>query len=172
MEVTIRRVKSTDLKNLVVLNQQVWISTYATEGLIEEFSSYVLSEYSVENVRKSITDISKLILIATINDCVVGCSEILLSPKSPSSMVEPCPEISSLYVLERFQGNGIGKQLLTECLKEIGQLNYNKVWLTVYYKNQKAIEFYASQNFTHIGDTDFLLGTNKYKNYIMLKNIG
>ncbi len=52
MEVTIREVKPADLKNLAVLKQQVWISTYATEGIIEEYSSYVLSEFSIEKCEK------------------------------------------------------------------------------------------------------------------------
>lgn len=172
MEVTIRKARSIDLKNLAVLKQQVWISTYATEGLIEDFSSYVLSEFSIENEKKSLTDKNKLILVATINNCVVGCAEILLSPECPIASVEPCIEISTLYILERFQGVGIGSQLLTESIKAIEQLNYNKVWLTVYFKNLEAIEFYTKQNFTHIGDIDFVLGKNSYKNFIMLKDIG
>lgn len=167
----IRKARLGDLNNLAVLKQQVWISTYATEGLIEEFSSYVLSEYSVENVRKSITDTNKITLLAISDDAVVGCVEILLSPKSPISPIEPCIEISTFYILERFQGIGIGKKLLTVCLNEIKRLNFNKVWLTVYYKNQKAIEFYRRQNFIQIGETDFLLGEDKHKNYILIRDV-
>jgi len=171
MELIIRKAELSDSNNLAVLKQQVWISTYATEGLIEEFSSYVLSEYSVENVRKSIADKNKLTLLAVNNECVIGCVEIFLFPQCPISSVPPCIEISSFYILERFQGAGIGKKLLAECLKEIKRLNHSKVWLTVYYKNQKAIEFYSRQNFTHIGETDFLLGKDKHKNYIMIRNV-
>jgi ribosomal protein S18 acetylase RimI-like enzyme len=169
MEIVVRRAETSDLFNLAVLKQQVWISTYATEGLIDAFSSYVLSEYSVENVSQSITDKYKLILLATINECLIGCAEILLSPKSPIASEDPCLEISTLYILERFQGVGIGTKLLAECERAAKQLGFNKVWLTVYYKNIKAIDFYAGQNFTHIGDTDFVLRKDKHKNYIMLK---
>lgn len=171
MKVIIRKAKPTDLKNLAVLKQQVWISTYATEGLIEEFSDYVLSEYSLKNVRRAISDKQKLILIATIHEFVIGCAEILLTPQSPIESVEPCIEISTLYILERFQGMGIGKKLLVECINEIKQLEYNKAWLTVYHKNYKAIEFYTSQNFNNIGETDFILGKDKHKNLIYLKSI-
>ena len=171
MEIIIRKAELNDLNNLAVLKQQVWISTYATEGLVNEFSSYVLSEYSVDNVRTSITDKNKLTLIATYNNALVGCVEILLTPQSPLKEIEPSIEISSLYVLERFQGLGIGKKLLVKCLNQIKQRNHNKIWLTVYYKNQKAINFYLRQNFNHIGEMDFLLGDEKHKNYILIKNI-
>ena len=171
MEIIIRKAELNDLNNLAVLKQQVWISTYATEGLVNEFSSYVLSEYSVDNVRTSITDKNKLTLIATYNNALVGCVEILLTPQSPLKEIEPSIEISSLYVLERFQGLGIGKKLLVKCLNQIKQINHNKIWLTVYYKNQRAIDFYLRQNFNHIGEMDFLLGDEKHKNYILIKNI-
>jgi len=171
MEIVIREAKPTDLNNLAVLKQQVWISTYATEGLVDVYSSYVLSEFSVENIRTTLMDRNNLILIATINECVIGCAEILLSPDNNLASVGPCLEISTLYILERFQGIGIGKKLLEACLTEIKKLNYDKAWLTVYHKNSKAIEFYTRHKFTHIGDTYFLLGEDKHKNYIMLKHI-
>lgn len=171
MEFIIRKVKPTDLINLIVLKQQVWISTYATEGIIEEYSSYVLSEFSIESVGKSIIDKNKLTIIATDEDRIIGCAEILLEPVSPNPSIEPCPEITTLYVLERFQGLGVGKQLLTECIKFIKEMNFEKTWLTVYSRNEKAIRFYDKQNFIQIGETDFQLGESKYKNHIMMKKI-
>ncbi|MFA9370890.1 MAG: GNAT family N-acetyltransferase [Labilibaculum antarcticum] len=171
MEILIRKATLSDLNSLAVLKQQVWISTYATNGLIEEFSNYVLSEYSAENVRESITDKNKLTLIALNDGCIIGCVEILLTPKNPIKKIKPCIEISTFYILERFQGVGIGKKLLTECLNEIEKLNHDKVWLTVYYKNQQAIDFYQKQGFNHIGKMDFMLGKDKHMNYIMIKNI-
>ena len=171
MEILIRKVKPTDLKNLIVLKQQVWISTYATEGIIEEYASYVLSEFSIENVERSIIDKDKLTLIATNEGRIIGCAEILIKPVSPNPSVEPCPEIATLYVLERFQGLGVGKQLLTACIKFIREMNFEKTWLTVYFRNDKAIRFYHKQNFIHVGETDFQLGESKYTNHIMMKKI-
>jgi diamine N-acetyltransferase len=171
MEIIIREAKKSDIKNLAVLKQQVWISTYAAEGVTEQFANYVLSEYSVENIRKSITDKSKLTLIAIYNKGIVGCVEIILSPQSPIDTIKPCIEISTFYILERFHGMGIGKKLLQECFNVITRMNFYKVWLTVYYKNQKAIDFYSKQNFTIIGVTFFLLGKYRHKNLIMLRNI-
>jgi len=171
MEIKIRKALLSDLYNLAVLKQQVWISTYATDGLNDEFSRYVLSEYSVESVKKSIESTHSLTLVAIYNDNLVGCVEILLSPKSPTDNVEPCIEITTLYILEKFQSRGIGKKLLDESMKVIKGLNHQKIWLSVYYGNEKAIDFYKRQNFSHIGEIDFQLGEEKYKNYLMIRTI-
>lgn len=170
MKLEIRKAELSDINNLAVLKQQVWISTYATEGLLDEFSRYVLSEYSVENVKMSIQNTDTMTLLASYNNCLIGCVEIILLPQRPIEEIEPCIEISTFYILEKFQNKGIGKKLLAECLKEIKRLNFDKIWLSVYYKNEKAIEFYSRQNFSHIGETDFVLGNDKHKNYIMIKN--
>lgn len=172
MEIEIREANLSDLNNLAVLKQHVWLSTYATDGLIDVYSKYVLSEYSIKNVQKAIADTSKLTLLAVKDNCLLGCVEILLSPESPTDRVEPCIEISTFYILEKFQRKGIGKRLLDECINKIKLMNHNKVWLTVYYKNQNAIDFYMKQNFKQIGETDFILGKDTYKNYIMIKDIG
>jgi ribosomal protein S18 acetylase RimI-like enzyme len=172
MGIEIREARLSDLNNLAILKQQVWISTYATDGLIDVYSKYVLSEYSVENVQRAIEDKSKLTLLAVKNNCILGCVEILLTPQCPITRVDPCIEISTFYILEKFQRIGIGKRLLGECIDKIKRMNHNKVWLTVYYKNQNAIDFYLKQNFKQIGETDFILGKDKHKNYIMIRNIG
>lgn len=72
MEIIIRVAKKSDINSLAVLKQQVWISTYAIEGLTEQFSDYVLSEYSVKNIRKSIIDKNKLTFVATNNKLTVN----------------------------------------------------------------------------------------------------
>lgn len=171
MKFETRKVKPTDLLNLAVLKMQVWISTYATEGIIEEYSSYVLSEFSIESVGKSIIDKDKLTLIATNEGRIIGCAEILIKPASPCPSVEPCPEITTLYVLERFQGLGVGKLLLAECINFLKELKFENIWLTVYFRNEKAIKFYSKQNFTQIGEMDFQLGNSKYKNHILMRKI-
>jgi ribosomal protein S18 acetylase RimI-like enzyme len=171
MEIAIRKAEPTDAKNLAVLKQQVWVSTYATEGLVDEISGYVIAEYSLEKTEKWIADKNKWIFMVTVDEGVVGCAEISLLPQRPMDKVEPCPEISSLYILERFQGKGIGKQLLVACLKKVELLGHHKAWLSVYHKNEKAIGFYEKQDFENVGEIDFQIDKNKYKNFVMLKNL-
>lgn len=171
MNIEIRNVMPEEAGKLVVLKQQVWISTYATEGINEEFSGYVLSEFTRKKVLKSVLDQDRLTLGAYYNQNLTGCAEIILLPERPHQAVKPCPEIATLYVLDRFQDQGIGKMLLTECLHRLQELGFLQTWLTVYYRNEKAIRFYEKLNFLNVGETDFKLGFNRYKNYIMLKDL-
>jgi ribosomal protein S18 acetylase RimI-like enzyme len=171
MKLKIRKATIQDVHNLTILKQQVWISTYATEGIIDDFSKYVHTNYSLEKTQLAINDTSKICLIAETDNALIACVEIKLNPKCPIQKYNNSPEINEFYILERFQGKGIGKQILDVCFKTIKSLSYNSVWLTVYHKNKKAIDFYKKHSFINIGETNFILNQEKHKNYILFKHI-
>ncbi|MHC1774464.1 MAG: N-acetyltransferase family protein [Lentimicrobium sp.] len=167
---SIRQAEPGDVPNLTVLKQQVWIATYATEGIRTEFSRYVLDEFTEENTRRQIEDERKLILIAEINEHLLGCIELAFNEVCPAGAVSG-PEIAVLYVLERFCGKGIGKALLDQAVMKLKNAGYTNAWLTVYYKNENAIGFYKRQHFTEVGKTFFNLGENQYENKVMMLGI-
>jgi diamine N-acetyltransferase len=168
--INIRKADLGDASNLAVLKQQVWIATYAVEGIRTEFSEYVLSAFTIENIRNSILENNKFIYIAVIDNHLIGCLEIAFNKKCPIE-TETGPEIAVLYLLERYTGMGIGKTLLNRALSLCEELKFTSVWLTVYHKNERAINFYLKQNFTDSGNTFFEMGGNRYENKIMIRQI-
>jgi len=154
-----------------VLKQQVWITTYAVEGIRTEFSNYVLDAFRVENILRTLEDKSRIIIIAEIDNHLVGCVEIALNEKCPVELESDFPEIAVLYVLERFKGRGIGKMLLEESFEHMQSLNYKAAWLTVYHKNLSALEFYQKNQFKTIGSTNFVMDGNKYENKVLLRTL-
>jgi len=171
IDLDIRKAYLTDKESVAVLKQQVWISTYATEGISEEFANYVLSEFSVENISKTLSDKDKQVLVATFEGNIIGCIEISFNPEIPHQSVQGYPEIAVLYVFERFCGKGIGLRLLEESFKMIGNMGLTKTWLTVYHENHRAIDFYIKHHFTQIGEMDFILNGKRHKNLIILREI-
>ncbi len=170
VKIDIRKAELSDAANLAVLKQQVWIATYAEQGIRKEFSDYVLSEFEVDNVRLSISDVNVVTYIAEIDNHSVGCVEIAFNTECPVSSVK-APEITTLYVLERFLGRGIGKMLLDKATAVLRKMNFNTVWLTVYHLNERAISFYENNGFTEIGKAYFEMNDNRYENKVMLRDI-
>ena len=168
--INIRKVDLGDALNLAVLKQQVWIATYAVEGIRTEFSDYVLSEFTIENIRKTILNNNKFIYVAEIEQHLIGCLEIAFNVKCPVN-TETGPEIAVLYVLERYTGMGIGKTLLNRALSLCDELKFSSVWLTVYHKNEREINFYLKNSFEDAGSTFFEMGGNKYENKVLIRKI-
>jgi len=169
--IKIRRATLRDALNLTVLRQQVWIATYATEGIREEFSQYVLSSYTPAKMQLLLESNDRVLLIAEIDDHLVGYVEIAFSNQCP---IDPAfgPEICVLYVLERFLGQGIGYQLLTEAEKTILDQGAKRVWLDSYYENERALSFYERQGFKRVGTSYFEEMKSKYENVVMMKELG
>lgn len=169
-QLCIRSAEASDAANLTVLRQQVWISTYATEGIRNEFSEYILAEFTIDTMRSALCDAQRAILVATLDDHVVGYVEIGLNRPCPIGDFA-VPEIMTLYVLERFAGQGIGYRLLCEAERWVSDHGYRQVWLDAYHENTRALEFYARQGYRRIGISYFEELLERYENIVFLKDL-
>lgn len=71
-------------------------------------------------------------------------------------------QLEQLYVEPFFQGMGIGKALLQECLNKAAQEGAAEVWLYVLEKNEKARKFYEKYGFEWDGGKCPEIGTPEY----------
>jgi ribosomal protein S18 acetylase RimI-like enzyme len=168
-EINIRIAEFSDAANLTVLKQQVWVATYAVEGLRSEFSDYLLAEFTLANEMTLLGNPEKKTLIAELNGHLIGCTVVAFNAEVPLPAVGIIPEIAVLYVLERFTGMGIGKILLEKSLQLINESGFKAAWLTVYHKNDRAIKFYKKHGFTDIGKAFFEMQGNQYENRVLIK---
>lgn len=169
-EIKIRRANITDALNLSVLKKQVFISTYAINGIRKDFSEYINTEFTVNNTENAINDKNNIILIAESNGFLVGCAEMCLLSNCPETK-DNSPELTILYVLEHFKEKGAGYSLISEVENLVKEKGFSGLWLTVYHLNENAISFYKRQKYKIIGSTFFEMGGNKYENEIMYKRI-
>src|SRR5206468_8961489 len=82
-----------------------------------------------------------------------------------------CLEIARIYSMPHFIGKGVGK-LLMETSIDVA-VNHSKeiIWLGVWEKNQRAIDFYTKWGFEKFAETDFLLGDDLQKDWLMMKKL-
>ena len=76
-------------------------------------------------------------------------------------------EIERIYILNKFQGIGVGKTFMNFAFDQSKQLGFNSLWLGVWEHNTKAISFYKSLGFISYGEHDFLLGSDRQRDILM-----
>ena len=86
------------------------------------------------------------LLVAKDGDRVVGFVGYGTREEAPEA-----GEIFSLYVLSRYQGRGVGRQLMAAALRELAP--YRQIVLWVLKKNTRAIRFYEKCGFAATGET-------------------
>lgn len=149
MTIRIRTATENDASMIASISIAVWIDTYAEKGMNTAYASYVLSRFSESNTLKLMQE--KAIYIA---ETAFGiCGFAIIGKKIQSKY-----EIETMYLLNQFHRQGIGKKLLDRIFKDID----GPFWLKCADYNPKALAFYRQNGFTDAGMTDFVLDHVNY----------
>ena len=160
--INIRKMQQSDCHNLTALAIQVWLNTYATDGIRDKISTFVLKTFTPEYFSSIYQSQDRELYIAIIKDHLVGF--VTIDHKSTCPVAEYTGhEISTLYVQDHFQKKGIGSQLLQEQVNRDG----TGIWLTTWIQNHPAISFYKNFGLTSIGSTMFDLDGEKHENIVL-----
>ncbi len=80
-------------------------------------------------------------------------------------------EIARLYACSAFIGKGVGAALMQKSIDVAKELNKDWVWLGVWEKNERAIDFYRRWGFEKFADSDFLLGNDLQNDWLMRRPV-
>lgn len=160
----IRKATTNDVINLTALSIQVWLHTYATEGIRTEISNYVIKTFTETYFANLLNHPNYQILVFIKKNHLVGYITVNLE----SCWMDKCNgyEIETLYVQEHFQGKGIGRQLLSAIQTQYGRVFWLKAWVN----NKNAIGFYTHFGFMDIGHTYFELDKELHENRVLVFN--
>lgn len=93
---------------------------------------------------------------------------VLAPPKLP--VTDPRPddlEVKRIYLLHRFQGNGLGRRLMAEAIASAREVGSGRLLLGVYAKNDAAIAFYGRCGFRKVGERRFRVGNTECEDFVM-----
>jgi ribosomal protein S18 acetylase RimI-like enzyme len=169
-EIKYRYAVPSDALRLSILFQTVYITTYGFEGVSNEYASFISKRFAPQYIENTITNGQDSIIVATLNENLVGVAEIDFNRPCPIGNVEE-PELGKLYVLDAFFGRGIGYNLMNEVEKTARANGHKQVWLEVWDENPRAIAFYERQGYQAIGTVPFPMDDNTYTNIVMIKTL-
>ena len=110
-------------------------------------------------------------LLAYFDDKVAGYIK-LREGKQPIELIGTASlELARLYVVKDFIGKHIGAALMQKAIAVAKEKSKHIIWLGVWEKNQRAIDFYHRFGFTKFGECDFLLGNDVQRDWLMKKEL-
>ena len=164
---TSRQALPSDAECLAALATQVWLHTYATDGISTAIAHYVLSEFSARKFATILTQEKSTVLVAEIDGNTVGYALVNVDAPCPSG--SSTVEVVSLYVQAHFARQGVGLALLHACQQLAKQCTGSvDIWLTVNAQNLPAIAFYAKHGMVKTGTAYFELGGEKHENHVLV----
>lgn len=164
---TIRLAQQSDAKNLAALAIQVWLHTYAVDGIRTVVSDYVFAEFTEEKFLQLIAAPDQCILVAEVNAYLVGYARLHFGA-ARSDVSHTSTELATLYVQEHFTRRQIGTALLAACAQQAQQQCGNPAfWLKVNHQNTRAITFYKKGGYTQHGTFFFEIGDERHENFVL-----
>jgi ribosomal protein S18 acetylase RimI-like enzyme len=165
--IEIRGGQPNDANLLAVLATQVWLHTYATDGITSEIAQYVLSQLTPERYFALLQDPASHVFVAQHEEHLVGFAVIKLGAQCPTGGGSAA-ELQTLYVQEHFARQGVGKALLQAAEAKAREQSGRALWLTVNAKNSRAIAFYTRQGYSMAGTAYFVLGDSRHENHVLI----
>ncbi len=170
MKIHEARVK--DAAILSLLGQVTFNENYAF--VFEDHSQlmeYCEAHFAVALMKKDLADKSKRFLIAYMNQCPVGYAKINLGASTELCSDKRSSQLERIYVLKNYASQKIGQHLKDAVIKILKSVNHQCVWLQVYPRNLRAINFYIKNGFSEIGRTPFRMGGKDHEAITMAKKI-
>lgn len=173
METTfgLRLATDTDAGGLAKLATQTFFDSWQQYNSKEDMQSFVDTHFSEENLKKQIQQADTFYLITSDESEDIGY--LKLKKGNPKKLfIDPdAAEIEKLYVLSKYQSNGVGNILIEVAESFANQYKYNVLWLSVWKPNLRAMSFYQRLGFKICGEQEFLLGNDVQYDFLMKKNI-
>jgi diamine N-acetyltransferase len=172
-DLRLRPATQDDVLCLSVLAMQVFLDTYATEGIRTAIAREVLATYSQASFTAALADPRSRICVAERADHVgynlVGFAQITLGATHDLAPPGRQAELLRLYVQEPFTGKRIGTALL-QAAEEIARADGAEVlWLTPWVHNHRAIAFYLRRGYQDFGLTHFVFEGESHENRVHAK---
>jgi len=171
MSLVIREATIEDAWLIANISHQTFYETFAAENTAEDMEKFLNHQFSKGKLMMEVGAPENIFLLAFEGDKVAGY--VKLRNGKPPFALGPVKalEIARLYAMTDMIGKGVGSLMMQKSIDIARELEKEVVWLGVWEKNQRAIEFYTRWGFEKFADTEFLLGDDLQNDWLMMRKI-
>ncbi|WP_347905189.1 GNAT family N-acetyltransferase [Pseudomonas purpurea] len=151
------------------LATQVFLDTYATDGMRADLAEEALTVYAPAQFERRLSDPQTRFVLAERNGHLLGFAEIVARPDGPVPALLDGTELVRLYVQRHAHRQGLGRALLDRAEALARESARACLWLTAWSENHRAREFYLALGYDDVGGTHYEFGGNAYENRVFCK---
>jgi diamine N-acetyltransferase len=163
----IRYGTAADAKMLSELGARTFYDTFAKDNTPENIAAHLKNSFLPEIQFAELTDPNNVFLIIENESQPIGYAQLILNNKEEFLTGTNPLEIRRIYATQENIGKGVGKELMKAAIREAQQRDCDSVWLGVWEKNPRAINFYKKWGFEEVGTHIFTVGDDPQRDFIM-----
>lgn len=151
------------------MSRETFYDTFVEQNTKEDMDKFMNEQFTYEKLVAEVGAPHNIFLIAEHEGKPAGYARLRENPDDISSVQSL--EIARIYALKSMIGKGVGQALMSNILEIGKQMDKKFLWLGVWEKNLRAIEFYKKWGFQKFGQHDFVLGNDVQTDWMMRKEI-
>jgi len=166
MNITIRTATVADADLIADLSRETFYDAFIGDNRKEDMDKFMNEQFTKESLMKEVGAPGNIFLLVYADNEVSGYARLRENETAPEEI-----EIARIYNKTAAIGKGIGKSLMLACIETAEKLQKKMIWLGVWEKNQRAINFYKKFGFEKYDEHDFVLGDDVQKDWLMKKQL-
>ena len=163
----IRYATPEDAKLISELGARTFYEAFAQDNSPESMEAYLRDSFSPAIQFRELSEPDSVFLIAELSANPIGYAQLVVNSTAEVIRGRKPLELRRIYASREYVGQGVGKALMKATIEEARQRGCDCVWLGVWEKNQRAIEFYKKWGFHVVGTHPFVLGADQQNDFIM-----
>lgn len=163
----IRYANSHDAAMLAEMGAKTFYDTFAKDNTPENMKLHLKNSFSPEIQLNELAQVDNIFLIVEEKNKSIGYAQLIVNSKEEFLKGKSPLEIRRIYASREYIGKGVGKELMNASLTEAQKRGCDCVWLGVWEKNPRAIDFYKKWGFIEVGTHVFTLGDDPQTDFIM-----
>ena len=166
-EIKIKKVKPDDVLDLQLIGKQTFFETFAVHNTPDDMQMYFDNNLSIDKLKKELADKNSEFYFASLNNKVIGYLKINFEQAQTEVMDKSSLEIERIYVVKDFHGKEVGQILYNKAIEIAKQKKAEYIWLGVWEKSPRAINFYKKNGFVEFDNHIFKLGNDEQTDILM-----
>ncbi|HRG82356.1 MAG TPA: GNAT family N-acetyltransferase [Chitinophagaceae bacterium] len=167
----IRRAEATDASLIADLSRQTFLETFAAQNSKDNMEKFMREQFSREKLMAEVMDQTNDFYIAWEEQEPAGYLKLRKGEPIPELGDSPAIEIARIYVSSRHIGKGVGQQLMQKAIDNAIVERIPTIWLGVWEKNERAIQFYTRWGFKKFSTHVFMLGDDPQTDWLMYRPV-
>ncbi|MBC2381491.1 GNAT family N-acetyltransferase [Pseudomonas sp. WS 5106] len=169
--IILRNATPDDALCIGVLGMQVFLDTYATQGIRNSIANEVLEAFAPSTIARLMAEPGTSLIVAESHNHLVGFAQVKLNASHAMIEVANVAELQRLYIQERFTGLGIGYQLLQAAERCAARAGACMLWATVWVGNERALGFYPRRGYEALGSPTYTFQGETHGNRLFGKTL-
>jgi ribosomal protein S18 acetylase RimI-like enzyme len=171
MNYHIRLANREDAILIADMSRQTFYDTFAAANTKADMDLFLKEQFTRGKLMLEVGKPDLTFMIAYDGELPVGYVKLRDGKKPEGIEQQSALEIARLYSVTSMIGKGVGKLLMEKSIEVARAMQKEVVWLGVWEKNQRAIDFYHRFGFEKFSQCNFLLGNDLQRDWLMKKEL-